>query len=202
MASRKLVLGLTAARRLRSRAPVLVSSSPLLEASTSTSAATAATAAAAATRGSGLGPWGLFLSSRALSSTRPVYLSAGDAPGSSAADHRSILPEDEYHKLADETIHDLLEKLEEYGDSLQMDGFDIDYGNQVLTLRLGELGTYVVNKQAPNRQIWLSSPVSGPSRFDWDASTNCWIYRRTGANLVELLEKEIGELCGTPVELS
>jgi hypothetical protein len=25
---------------------------------------------------------------------------------------RSILPEDEYHKLADETIHDLLEKLE------------------------------------------------------------------------------------------
>uniref|UniRef100_A0A0D9YFV8 ferroxidase n=1 Tax=Oryza glumipatula TaxID=40148 RepID=A0A0D9YFV8_9ORYZ len=197
MASRKLVLGLTAARRLRSRAPVLVSSSPLLEASTSTSAATAA-----ATRGSGLGPWGLFLSSRALSSIRPVSLSAGDAPGSSAADHRSILPEDEYHKLADETIHDLLEKLEEYGDSLQMDGFDIDYGNQVLTLRLGELGTYVVNKQAPNRQIWLSSPVSGPSRFDWDASTNCWIYRRTGANLVELLEKEIGELCGTPVELS
>ncbi|BAD53291.1 putative frataxin [Oryza sativa Japonica Group] len=198
MASRKLVLGLTAARRLRSRAPVLVSSSPFLEASTSTSDATAATA----TRGSGLGPWGLFLSSRALSSTRPVSLSAGDAPGSSAADHRSILPEDEYHKLADETIHDLLEKLEEYGDSLQMDGFDIDYGNQVLTLRLGELGTYVVNKQAPNRQIWLSSPVSGPSRFDWDAPTNCWIYRRTGANLVELLEKEIGELCGTPVELS
>jgi len=43
---------------------------------------------------------------------------------------------------------------------------------------------------------------SGPSRFDWDASTDGWIYKRTGANLVQLLEKEIGELCGTPVELS
>lgn len=31
--------------------------------------------------------------------------------------------------------------------------------NQVLTLKLGTLGTYVVNKQTPNRQIWMSSPV-------------------------------------------
>ena len=37
--------------------------------------------------------------------------------------------------------------------------FPLTLQNQVLTLRLGELGTYVVNKQAPNRQIWLSSPV-------------------------------------------
>jgi len=43
---------------------------------------------------------------------------------------------------------------------------------------------------------------SGPSRFDWDATTNGWIYKRTGVNLVQLLEQEIGELCGTPVELS
>ena len=25
----------------------------------------------------------------------------------------------------------------------------------------------MLNKQPPNRQIWLSSPVSGPKRFDW-----------------------------------
>ena len=43
---------------------------------------------------------------------------------------------------------------------------------------------------------------SGPSRFDWDVATNGWIYKRTGVNLVQLLEEEIGELCGTPVELS
>uniref|UniRef100_A0A0E0JIT4 Uncharacterized protein n=1 Tax=Oryza punctata TaxID=4537 RepID=A0A0E0JIT4_ORYPU len=109
------------------------------------------------------------------------------------SDTTLILPEDEYHKRADGTIHDPLEKLE----------------NQVLTLRLGELGT--CSKQANTKQTnlafftfeRLSTIVrSGPSRFDWDASTNGWIYRRTGANLVQLLVKEIGELCGTPVELS
>lgn len=29
----------------------------------------------------------------------------------------------------------------------------------VMTVKLGDLGTYVLNKQTPNRQIWLSSPV-------------------------------------------
>ncbi|XP_052178431.1 frataxin, mitochondrial isoform X1 [Diospyros lotus] len=80
--------------------------------------------------------------------------------GPATIDYRSLLQEDEFHKLADSTIQDLLEKLEEYGDSTDIDGFDIDYGNHVLTLKLGTLGTYVLNKQTPNRQIWLSSPVS------------------------------------------
>ncbi|XP_039849422.1 frataxin, mitochondrial-like isoform X2 [Panicum virgatum] len=195
MASRKLLLSLTSGRRLRSRTQQLFWAASLPEAATSRSLA----AAVAAAQQSGESPVAHLFSSRTISSTRPATQSAGDAPGSSAVDHKLIMPEDEFHKLADETIHDLLEKLEEYGDSIQMDGFDIDYG--VLTLRLGDLGTYVVNKQTPNRQIWLSSPVSGPSRFDWDASTDGWIYKRTGANLVQLLEKEIGELCGTPVEL-
>ena len=29
----------------------------------------------------------------------------------------------------------------------------------VLTVKLGQRGTYVINKQVPNRQIWMSSPV-------------------------------------------
>lgn len=122
--------------------------------------------------------------------------------GPAAIDYRSVLQEDEFHKLADSTIHDLLEKLEQYGDSIDLDGFDIDYGNEVLTLKLGDLGTYVVNKQTPNRQIWLSSPVSGPSRYDWDRKTEAWIYRRTRANLLKVLESEIEELCGKPLNLS
>jgi frataxin-like iron-binding protein CyaY len=29
----------------------------------------------------------------------------------------------------------------------------------MLFYRLGDHGTYVINKQTPNRQIWLSSPT-------------------------------------------
>ncbi|WVY90178.1 hypothetical protein V8G54_035692 [Vigna mungo] len=74
-------------------------------------------------------------------------------------DYRSLLDESEFHRLADSTIHSVQEKLEDYGDLVEVDGFDIDYGNDVLTVKLGDLGTYVLNKQTPNRQLWLSSPM-------------------------------------------
>ncbi|XP_073146345.1 frataxin, mitochondrial isoform X2 [Henckelia pumila] len=106
--------------------------------------------------------------------------------GPAAIDYLSVMQEDEYHKLANSTIHNLLQKLE----------------NEVLTLKLGSLGTYVINKQTPNRQIWMSSPVSGPSRFDWDQHSRAWIYRRTGQDLIKVLETELLQLCGEPVHLS
>ncbi|OAY82087.1 frataxin, mitochondrial [Ananas comosus] len=138
--------------------------------------------------------------SRASFSSRASDIDESQAPA--AIDYRSMMPEEEFHRLADDTIHSLQEKFEEYGDSLQMDGYDVDYGNHVLTLKLGSLGTYVINKQTPNRQIWLSSPVSGPSRFDWDSATKGWVYRRTKAKLLQLLEEELEQLCGQHIDLS
>uniref|UniRef100_A0A7N0T1R5 ferroxidase n=2 Tax=Kalanchoe fedtschenkoi TaxID=63787 RepID=A0A7N0T1R5_KALFE len=134
--------------------------------------------------------------------SRRPFSSDTDFQGPAPVNYHLLLPEDEYHRVADSTIQYLLEKFEEYGDSVQIDGFDIDYGNQVLTLKLGSSGTYVLNKQTPNRQLWLSSPVSGPSRFDWDKGTRAWIYRRTKANLFSLFETELEQLCGSPINLS
>ncbi len=37
----------------------------------------------------------------------------------------------------------------------------------VINIKLGSRGTYVINKQPPNQQLWLSSPTSGPKRFDF-----------------------------------
>uniref|UniRef100_A0A9I9D5U6 ferroxidase n=1 Tax=Cucumis melo TaxID=3656 RepID=A0A9I9D5U6_CUCME len=134
--------------------------------------------------------------------SRPLDIVGDDSRGPATIDYSSLMQEGEFHRLADFTIQGLQEKLEEYGDNLQIDGFDVDYGNEVLTLRLGNLGTYVLNKQTPNRQIWLSSPLSGPSRFDWDQNSRAWIYRRNKANLLSLLETELMQLCGEPINLS
>ena len=73
----------------------------------------------------------------------------------------------------------------------------------VLTLTLPSNGTYVINKQPPNKQIWLSSPISGPKRYDWvldgegqhekeGSGEGEWVYLRDGSNLTELLRKEVG----------
>eukprot|EP00271_Cylindrocystis_brebissonii_P013629 TRINITY_DN3364_c0_g1_i1.p1 TRINITY_DN3364_c0_g1~~TRINITY_DN3364_c0_g1_i1.p1 ORF type:complete len:314 (+),score=44.21 TRINITY_DN3364_c0_g1_i1:124-942(+) len=78
--------------------------------------------------------------------------------------------EDAFHELADEVLHHLQEKIDELTDAVDLEGAEVDYSQGVLTIRLGpELGTFVINKQTPNRQIWFSSPVSGPARFDWIA---------------------------------
>ena len=77
----------------------------------------------------------------------------------------------------------------------------------VLTLIFPPHGTYVLNKQPPNKQIWLSSPVSGPKRYDWvdDAADGDdvigqgqgqWVYLRDGSTLSGLLEEEVGVVAG------
>nr|GMD30065.1 frataxin, mitochondrial [Ipomoea batatas] len=42
----------------------------------------------------------------------------------------------------------------------------------------------------------------GPSRFDWDQNLKAWVYRRTKANLLQVLESELGKLCATRITLS
>lgn len=51
------------------------------------------------------------------------------------------------------------------------------------------VGTYVLNKQPPNQQIWLSSPLTGPKRYDFVKGD--WIYQRDGSQLRRLMEEEL-----------
>jgi frataxin-like iron-binding protein CyaY len=54
-------------------------------------------------------------------------------------------------------------------------------------------GTYVFNKQPPNKQIWLSSPVSGPFQYAFDRETKEWVdIRGSGDTLKGLVSREIG----------
>lgn len=62
-----------------------------------------------------------------------------------------------------------------------------------MTLDVPPHGTYVINKQPPNHQIWVSSPVSGPSRYSMSPD-GIWVHhRRKGIQLGALLEKELRE---------
>ncbi|XP_071941520.1 frataxin, mitochondrial-like [Antedon mediterranea] len=101
-----------------------------------------------------------------------------------------------YEKLAENTLNEIEENFERVGEheSCPSD-FDISSADGVLTVRLGkDCGTYVINKQTPNRQIWLSSPFSGPKRYDY--IDNRWIYLHDGVSLDELLTVEISKaLC-------
>jgi len=109
---------------------------------------------------------------------------------------------EEYHQLSDTTMEALLDSLEVLVDQHPDLPFEVEYHSGVLTLALGDKGTYVINKQPPNKQIWLSSPRSGPKRYDLDVEQNEWFYGRDNTTLRSLLEEELGSIFGQAIQIN
>ncbi|XP_037077788.1 frataxin, mitochondrial-like [Pollicipes pollicipes] len=106
-----------------------------------------------------------------------------------------------YEAVCEETLESLCSYLEELLEvASAQPGVDVELSSGVLTVKLGEAGTYVINKQSPNKQIWLSSPVSGPKRYDF--VDDGWVYRHDQQRLHELLSLELSRLLGTSVDLT
>ena len=80
----------------------------------------------------------------------------------------------------------LLESLEE------AIGAHVDAERQggVLTVQAGA-GTWVVNKHAATRQIWLSSPKSGAHHYGFEAASGLWQDTRGGPDLLATLAAEL-----------
>ena len=91
------------------------------------------------------------------------------------------LSESQFHVIADVELEDILDSLEilEDDDSLG-DDIDINYAMGVMNINLGKHGTWVINKQTPNRQLWWSSPISGPRRYE--LIDNKWYNTRNNNN--------------------
>nr|XP_044998298.1 frataxin, mitochondrial [Jaculus jaculus] len=158
----------------------------------------AGTAAACTTRQATLN---LHYLNRILNVKKPsVYLM--HLRNSGTLDNPSSLDETAYERLAEETLDSLAEFFEDLADKpYTLEDYDVSFGSGVLTVKLGgELGTYVINKQTPNKQIWLSSPSSGPKRYDWTGKN--WVYSHDGVSLHELLARELTEALNTKLDLS
>ncbi|KAF7722059.1 Mitochondrial chaperone Frataxin [Apophysomyces ossiformis] len=132
-----------------------------------------------------------------LSSIRPITTSHVASSQYEIAN----LSMEEYHRLSDRTMDNMVEILESIGDETDLSGFDVEYAQGVMTLKLGANGTYVINKQPPNKQIWLSSPKSGPKRYDYDIKHHKWFYHRDNHTLDELLNEELSEILQKEVNL-
>ena len=115
--------------------------------------------------------------------------------------------EPDFHATADEFLDAIEDEISalEYGAAAKhlTEEFDVENAMGVLTVALGGgRGTYVINKQTPNRQIWWSSPVSGPKRYSYDREADAWVNTRDGHELVALLKTEIADaLPGAELDL-
>lgn len=100
-----------------------------------------------------------------------------------------------YQAVVTQTMKELQEKFEEL-EELDLEGYEVNEKDGVFELKLGELGTYVINKQAPNKQLWWSSPVSGPKRYNYDVKMKAWRNSRDGHLMYDLINEEITSLVG------
>jgi frataxin len=98
---------------------------------------------------------------------------------------------DRYIKEVDSVMNYIFEKIDEKEYDIT-DNINLAAG--VLSFTFHDNKNYVINIQRPNLQIWLSSPISGPQRYEFDLDTNNWVNVRNKKGLLELLDEEINEI--------
>lgn len=95
-----------------------------------------------------------------------------------------------FESLADGLLESLEEEIGDHADAELQGG--------ILTVE-GDAGTWIVNKHAPTRQVWLSSPRSGARHYAFEAVSGLWQDTRGGDDLLTALSAELGvSLQGRP----
>ncbi len=74
----------------------------------------------------------------------------------------------------------------EYDDSKGV--VEMDYADNVLSIA-NDKGIYIINKQPSVKEIWLSSPVSGPHHFRFSNEQQKWL-NKSEENLLDILSSE------------
>lgn len=113
-------------------------------------------------------------------------------------------PEHEFLRVAEACLETISEQVSElgFGTKSAPTDFDIELSQGVLTIALGVAGTYVLNTQTPNRQIWMSSPASGPWRYEWKGEEVRWVSTRDGHPLTGRLSEELSVVFKEPVAIT
>ena len=103
-----------------------------------------------------------------------------------------------FNEGADLYLDQLQQKVEE-SDLVE----DVNLSDGVLEIDT-KIGKFVLNKQAPKMQLWLSSPLSGPRHYDMIESTTKsmdWRCDKDGHRLSERLTEELSKALGIQVDL-
>ncbi len=107
------------------------------------------------------------------------------------------LDEARFQTLAEGTLDRLMSAVE----AALGERAEVELDGGVLTIAPQAGGRYVLNKHAPMRQLWLSSPLSGAWHFAWDDAAGAWRSTRGPETLTEVLARDLAQAAGAPVRL-
>lgn len=106
------------------------------------------------------------------------------------------MDETAFHNRADATLAAMLDALEPLDDAGTI---ELEYSAGMLNLNLPDGKQYILNKHAPSRQLWLSSPLSGGLHFSWEEAPPAWRLP-DGRTLTSVLADELRALAGLEVQ--
>lgn len=105
------------------------------------------------------------------------------------------MKDESFEITSKKTLTQIAEKIEEQDKLYEV---EIDFKDGVLNLEIqGKI--FVLNKQSPSQEIWLASPISGPSHFKY--KNNAWLNSKN-QDLFETLSKDLSLLLNKTVTLS
>lgn len=102
-----------------------------------------------------------------------------------------------FEDLAEQTLERLFEALDEAIGEVA----DVDQEGAMVTIELEDGRQYVINKHAPNQEIWVSSPISGAAHYGFNEDAGTWVSTRDATVMMEMLSQELAQATGQTVEL-
>ena len=107
---------------------------------------------------------------------------------SEGAYHPRIMNESDFHRAVDDVLARIENSLED------ADSLDVDLEGGILTVTCADDSRVIVNRQTPNREIWVAAR-SGGFHFTW--RDGAWRDTRSGdelfASLSRILATQAGE---------
>ena len=108
------------------------------------------------------------------------------------------MDDQEFKKLADESLTSLYKKLAAVSDDGE---FEVDFNAGALAIEFEDPpGKFVISPNTPVRQIWVSAH-SKSYKLDWDPVENTFVLVQSGQNLTELIQDAISKQLGEEVSL-
>jgi CyaY protein len=105
----------------------------------------------------------------------------------------AMMNESEFHLRVDT----ILMSLEAAFDDTDVD-IDSELASGILTLTFENGSKVIVNRQTPNREIWVAAKSGG---FHFRLVDNAWRDTRSGEALADLLSSVISQQCGTSMAI-
>jgi len=99
------------------------------------------------------------------------------------------MKEDIFNDAAYDALSHLFELLQETSKYMDL---DVELSDGILYITLPSDEQYVINKHGPSKQIWLSSPITGASYYNYDESSNIFI-NKSQESLLDKVQKELAK---------